>query len=381
MDKLLELMEVDMSKIYDCVVIGGGIFGCSCALELSKLGKETIILEKNKDLMLGATSNNTNRIHLGYHYPRDLDTALQCKEGFEMFVKEYSNCILKDINNFYCISSYGSKVSAEKYNEFCKSAGLPFRELSNKVLPEKLENIDCVISTEELIYDCKELAKNIKEKISFSNINIANKSKAQRIEELDNKFKIHIGNNEIYSRSIINCTYSNYNFFNKELNIPERIYQYELTFVPIIRWRSKKTQLGITVMDGNFFSVLPHGKSGNYTLYHVDFSVLNRVINETPPLEWENPHKIVSDKDAKYLFKKMIDSIANWLPSIKTAELIGYLLTTRIVLSKKEKTDARPTMVEKMPTKNCFYSLFSGKIDHSILVSKKIAEDIQKNIK
>ena len=68
--------------------------------------------------MLGATSNNTNRIHLGYHYPRDLDTALQCKEGFEMFVKEYSDCILKDINNFYCISSYGSKVSAEKYYKF-----------------------------------------------------------------------------------------------------------------------------------------------------------------------------------------------------------------------------------------------------------------------
>ena len=370
-----------MSKIYDCVVIGGGIFGCSCAIELSKLGKETIILEKNKDLMLGATSNNTNRIHLGYHYPRDLDTALQCKEGFEMFVKEYSDCILKDINNFYCISSYGSKVSAEKYYKFCKSAGLPFRELSNRVLPEKLENIDCVISTEELIYDCKELAKNIKEKINFSNINIANQSKAKRIQELDNKFKIDIGNEEIFSKSIINCTYSNYNFFNKGLNFPERIYQYELTFVPIIRWGSRKTQLGITVMDGNFFSVLPHGKSGNYTLYHVDFSVINRVINATPPLEWENPYKIVSDEEAKYLFKKMIDSIANWLPSIKTAELIGYLLTTRIVLSKKEKTDARPTMVERMPTKNCFYSLFSGKIDHSILVSKKIAEDIQKNIK
>ena len=89
-------------------------------------------------------------------------------------------------------------------------------------------------------------------------------------------------------------------------------------------------------MDGNFFSVLPHGKSGNYTLYHVDFSVINRVINATPPLEWENPYKIVSDEEAKYLFKKMIDSIANWLPSIKTAELIGYLLTTRIVLSKKK---------------------------------------------
>ena len=41
--------------------------------------------------MNGASSNNTNRLHLGYHYPRDLNTAQQCKKGFELFLKSTLN--------------------------------------------------------------------------------------------------------------------------------------------------------------------------------------------------------------------------------------------------------------------------------------------------
>ena len=77
-----------MSEVYDTAIIGGGIFGCLCAIELSKLGKKVILLEQKESLMNGASSNNTNRLHLGYHYPRDLNTAQQCKKGFELFFKE-----------------------------------------------------------------------------------------------------------------------------------------------------------------------------------------------------------------------------------------------------------------------------------------------------
>ena len=65
-----------MSERYDSVIIGGGIFGCLVALELSYLKRKVIILEQNSSLMIGATLNNQNKLHLGYHYPRDLNTAL-----------------------------------------------------------------------------------------------------------------------------------------------------------------------------------------------------------------------------------------------------------------------------------------------------------------
>ena len=369
-----------MSKIYDNVVIGGGIFGCLCAIELSKLNKEVILVEQKDNLMNGASSNNTNRLHLGYHYPRDLNTALQCQKGFELFLNEYFDCILHSIDNIYCISSTDSKVSSQEYQKFCELAGLEFDDFTNKKLPEKINNVDCIINTKEVIYDCYELAKIVIAKLNKQNINYRTNSKVTKVDELEDKFKIKIGNKEIYTKSIINSTYANYNSFHNDLGLPKRIYQYELTVVPIIKWRSKKDPLGITLMDGAFFSVLPHGKSGNYTLYHVDYSVFERIIAEKPPSEWDNPFDIVKEKNAKITYQKMILSISKWLPSIVSSEYVGYLSTVRMVLKNVEDTDARPSLMESMPTKNCFLNLFSGKIDHSIWVSKEAALLINKKI-
>jgi L-2-hydroxyglutarate oxidase LhgO len=56
-------------------VTGGGIFGCTTALELSAKGFDVNLFELNDDILKGASKNNFNRVHLGYHYPRDLETA------------------------------------------------------------------------------------------------------------------------------------------------------------------------------------------------------------------------------------------------------------------------------------------------------------------
>ena len=306
-----------MPKLFDSAIIGGGIFGCLCAIELSKSGKKVILLEQKSSLMNGASSNNTNRLHLGYHYPRDLNTALQCKQGFQLFLEEYSKCILKNINNYYCISNQGSKVSASKYKDFCQSAELPFKKMEKQELPIKIHNVDCVINTKELIYDCKEIKKNIQEKLNKNNINFLTKAQVTSIKELDDSFKITIPNKDFYARSIINCTYSNYNVFHDDLGLKKNIYQYELTIVPIIKWREGEPPLGITLMDGNFFSVLPHGKSGNYTLYHVNYSVYDRIIASKPPLKWQNPRNVIPEEKAKIIYQKMVENISSqWLPSI-----------------------------------------------------------------
>ena len=375
------LMVEDTFKKYDCVIIGGGIFGCLCALELFKFGKKVIIIEKKDKLMQGATLNNTNRLHLGYHYPRDLNTALQCKKGFEIFSEEYSDCILSDIDNLYCISKKGSKVNYLQYKEFCKSASLPFNELQQSVLPEKVYNIDCVVNTKESIYDSRMLSECISAQLKFNNIEILNNSEVSKINELEKGFNLLVGNKKFYTKSIINATYSNYNSFHSDLGLAKNNYQYELTLVPIINWRINKKPVGITLLDGNFFSVLPYGKSLKYSLYHVEHSVFKRHIGERPPKEWLSSRNLIKEKDAKNIFKKMCISAYDWLPSIKDAEYVGFLSTIRMVLPNAEDTDARPSLIEKMPLKNCFFSLFSGKIDHSIWVSKEVAKKVTENIK
>ena len=126
---------------------------------------------------------------------------------------------------------------------------------------------------------------------------------------------------------------------------------------------------------------MPHGKSGNYTLYHVNYSVYDSIIADKPPLKWQDPKNLIKEEDAKLIYKKMVENISSqWLPSINESEFVGYLTSTRIVLSGMEDSDARPSLIERMPTKNCFYSLFSGKIDHSIWVSEEIAKNISINL-
>ena len=133
-----------------------------------------------------------------------------------MFLEEYSNCILKDISNFYCISNQGSKESASKYESFCQSAELPFKKIENSDIPIQINNVECIIDIQKLIYDCKEIKNKIEEKLNKNNINFYTNSEVKSIKELDDRFKIKINNQNIYARSIINSTYSNYNIFHDD---------------------------------------------------------------------------------------------------------------------------------------------------------------------
>ena len=57
------------------LIVGAGIFGCSIAHELSKNKINVTIVDSNSDIMLNASKNNHNRLHLGFHYPRSKETA------------------------------------------------------------------------------------------------------------------------------------------------------------------------------------------------------------------------------------------------------------------------------------------------------------------
>ena len=54
-----------MTKI---VIIGGGIAGCTTAIELAKLGFDITILEKERDILLGTSARTPGRMGLGAYY-------------------------------------------------------------------------------------------------------------------------------------------------------------------------------------------------------------------------------------------------------------------------------------------------------------------------
>ena len=122
-------------------VIGGGIFGLTAAIYLSKFSKEIKVFDKNNSILNGATKFNHNRHHFGYHYPRSLDTALQCINAKKDFDKFYRNSIDYSFRNFYAISKNNSKITFKKFENFCKKASLRFNNVS---APKNIFNSDLI---------------------------------------------------------------------------------------------------------------------------------------------------------------------------------------------------------------------------------------------
>ena len=123
------------------VIIGAGIYGCSAFLKL-KDKYECIIIDKNEEILNGATSNNLNRIHYGYHYPRDQKTVDLCLKGFKSFKSLYPNSIINNFNNYYSISKDNqSKTDTKTYVSFLKKNRLLLKNKKLKFANNKILDI------------------------------------------------------------------------------------------------------------------------------------------------------------------------------------------------------------------------------------------------
>jgi len=65
-------------------IIGGGIFGVTTAIRLSR-NHDVDLFEQNSDILQSASGINQYRLHRGYHYPRSTDTAISAKNS-ELFI-------------------------------------------------------------------------------------------------------------------------------------------------------------------------------------------------------------------------------------------------------------------------------------------------------
>ena len=84
-------------------IIGAGIFGCVIAYELDRAGHDVIIIEQDSDIMQRASRCNHNRLHLGYHYPRSIETAKQSLDALITFLTNYKDAIVSNFPNYYMI--------------------------------------------------------------------------------------------------------------------------------------------------------------------------------------------------------------------------------------------------------------------------------------
>ena len=90
--------------------------------------KNVIIIEKEPDLLQRASYINQARVHMGYHYPRNLVTAYRSFINFPRFVNDFKKSIISDFTKLYAIARVGSKVNAHRFYSMFKKMGVPIEE-------------------------------------------------------------------------------------------------------------------------------------------------------------------------------------------------------------------------------------------------------------
>jgi hypothetical protein len=363
-------MDSKLKKI-SVVIIGCGIFGSEIALALSNSGFSVSIIEVNDEILRGASGNNLNRIHIGFHYPRDLETAKQAFQCYEEFRNKYSACVDSSFVNSYLIANRGSLTSPERFFQFCNELGAPHKVIESTELPLQISGANSGILCDESVYDFGAMRKLILENFTEQGVNLKAGIGVKNLIRLDDGYSIELSNGDIIEADVvINASYASINRFSSQVGIELREMQYEYTVIPIIK--AEIPRVGITIMDGPFTSILPRGSSNEFLLYHVDHSVLSAEIGYQLNRDWLFPAKApFFQVNKQEYFSKMIKLCGEFIPSLKSAKLSGFLEGPRIVQSRKESSDARPSLLN---FGNCdsYVSILSGKVDSSIWVSKII---------
>ena len=348
-------------------IIGGGIFGCTIFKNLAKRNIDVSLFEKNKDILNGATTNNLNRIHYGYHYPRDIETVDQSKLGYKIFKKNYPKAVVKNFKNYYCISNEG-KISYNNYLNFCSENNLKNKIISPREFDLKNKNIDGILEVKENAYDWDCLRDILKSEIKRQKSgHIFLNHEVKNINKIGKNYLLKFLDKSLEFDYVINCSFENINNISPFKNkIEKKIYEHCFVFSFD---NSKWGRIGLALLDGNFFSILPMGFNKKYSIfYDVEMSVLKKREYLKYP---KNFYAKIDKLKLKDRIKKINLKIKKYFPK-QSVKPLKFFFSPRIKLINVEKTDKRISFIKNVDEN--YIEVFSGKVDHAELISKEILE-------
>jgi hypothetical protein len=348
------------------LVIGGGLFGCCAAIELARAGFKVDLIDRSNDIMLHASRVNHNRIHLGYHYLRSIETAEQSIEGLLSFLFNYGHAVENQFPNYYAIAKEGSRTTPDEFLNFCSKVGIGYDyEYPQEHLLDKT-SLNACFKVPEPVFDYSVLKKQVGDNLKKSGVNmILNAELTSLSKAADGTFHVNYGGQQKVYGAVVNASYASFNNINAMLGIPLKKLLYEQVVIPEFRY--SHAQFGLTVMDGPFCSVMPKGKDrDSFLLYHVKQSVFENSLTHTLP---EFSPK--SDKEVDEIYRQS----TLFMPFLREVKRVTHNEVTRVV--HRNSDDARLTELYIYPEHRNYFAVLSGKITTCIQVALEIKHILQ----
>ena len=383
------------SEKFDKIIIGAGLYGMYAALFCAKRGQHVLVLEHDDAPFQRATYINQARVHMGYHYPRSLTTAVKSAGYFRRFVEDFGFCIHDKFQQIYATSDKFSWTNARQFQDFCRAAGIKCEEVAaSKYFKPGM--CDGAFLTQEYTYDAKILQKYYEDKLNDnSNVKIIYHAWIERIIKGDKSFLVRTKDGSSYEAPfVLNATYAS---VNQVIDLVEDgtgsmekdpfDIKYELCEIILCEPSDALRDIGLTVMDGPFFSIMPFGKTGFHSLTAVTFTPHVTSYDSRPTFSCQRddgeenasgtgkgsftgfcsegqlgncndcPHK----PDSAWPYMSHLAD--KYMKPEYGYSYVESLYSMKPILKSSEVDDSRPTAIRVMSREPDFISVLSGKIN------------------
>lgn len=373
---------------YDKIIIGAGLYGLYSALFCCERGQHVIVLECDPTPFRRATYINQARVHQGYHYPRSISTAMKSAGYFERFNKDYTFCINKEFDQIYATSSHYSWSDGKQFYEFCKAADIPCIELHpGNYFKDGM--CDGVFKTREYTYDAMILKDYLIEKLEEYPTSVEIKYGVRIIsivKDIDS-FKIYTADGASYkSDFVLNATYAGTNQILDMVGFEKFRIKYELCEIILCDVNERLKNIGFTVMDGPFFSIMPFGKTGFHSLTSVTFTPHTTSYDEVPVFSCQeaskgncSPIHLGNCNDCPVkpatAFPYMANLACKYILDDYKFQYRKSLFSMKPILMSSEIDDSRPTVIRKYSEKPTFIGILSGKINTVYDLDEVLSDD------
>jgi hypothetical protein len=364
-----------MTKSYDKIIIGAGLYGLYSALLCGKKGQKVLVLEYDSEPFMRATYINQARVHMGYHYPRSISTAVKSANYYDQFLEDYNFCINEEFDKIYAVSSSFSWTNKKQFEKFCKDSNIPCNPIN---LDEifKTDSCEGAYLSKESTYDAT-LLKDffVNELQNLTNVEFLYNARIQSINKKNDTYLLILEDEQLFeTRFLLNSSYASVNQIISLIGFEKVKIKYELCEVILCKVSDNFLNKGITVMDGPFFSLMPFGKTGLHSLTAVSHTPHKTSNYDLPTFDCQaksegtcNPKQLGNCNTCiarpKTSWPYMNALAKKYLKDNFEIEYVESLFSIKPILKDSEVDDSRPTVIKTHSTNPTFISVLSGKIN------------------
>jgi hypothetical protein len=378
-----------MKREYDFVVIGGGIFGIYASLYLARQGASVCLIEKEKALLKKASIVNQARLHSGYHYPRSVATARMSDENKARFTKDHQQFINFEFDKYYAIDRFGSLTDASQFERFCDFIDIKCERVSGHPL-FNYHRLEALYLTREYTFDPILIAHYYKHQLEAASdkIEVRLYSQIEAVQASGDHWELKVrslSDNQIHplkAQQAINATYAGSNAINQLFGVRNIDLMHEISEMAFVS-SPQISGMGLTVMDGQFGSIMPYGLSGLLSLSSVAYTHHKVSYQNLPTFDCQlkNPDcrpdflSICNSCQVRppSNYRKMLGQIKHYFSDKVHLHYMTSMYTVKSKLKANYIDDGRPTEISMLNKNPRFYCIFAGKINSIYEIEKVVS--------